>query len=810
MRYHQYSKLLVIVVSALVLSWNQFVNAGTTEPTIKSAQCWWVPQHNVWTPIGWPNHYFRFNVIYNGTVVDAPCPLYAIRPHALPFLGKNLQLDFCPSEDGSVPPLPKHHIALWRTDGGVGDQSWDPGHATPILRSYWRLQEGLVLREEIFSHVLGGKAVVTGIEPHFAWIRLSVCHVDELRAPSHFGIGIRLSQVYLRHDDIFSKEGSEQENGTTIGIHPSIASLPKALSCKFVDANAKRSLQVLDDDNDVRLIVLPTAPGKVQFERIKGVKNVYGLNVHFACKVGDYVDLLMPALPTAPNIIDAELKVGRDRALAESDAMWEHVSSSKTRFEVPEPLIDNVIARSLKFAEILGQKDYQTGDYSGLSGSWGYDALWSTPTSMVSDMFLDYLGYHKLVAQRLEEFRKYQGTGKPPGPGYTKNAGYFSSPPAVAANNWLSDHGAILYQASEHALLTDNAAFIKEWTDPIVKACDFIKINCARPDPDGVAGLLPSAVATDEMIPTQAVWNLAWNYKGLETAVRFLKRIHHPRATEFETFAAQYKATFQKAFRERAAALPQWTDPSGTKHPMLPTTFSKGPMPHHPFSDAFYLDTGPMVCVWAGLFNADDPLMRSSVQFFREGPNVALRPPDPYPNPLWRPVLDHEISTCEPCYSWNVFHSWQLGDRQHFLEGMYALFTGALSPQTYISCEHRNGIYGNLFATPVAFDLARLALIDDQIAPDELHLLRMCPLAWLIPGKPTILKQMPTEFGDVDLSLICSADYKTLDVHFHARWRHKPARFFLHVPPLPGLAEIRVNGVPVRWIVGKPIQLTVQ
>jgi hypothetical protein len=35
---------------------------------------------------------------------------------------------------------------------------------------------------------------------------------------------------------------------------------------------------------------------------------------------------------------------------------------------------------------------------------------------------------------------------------------------------------------------------------------------------------------------------------------------------------------------------------------------------------------------------------------------------------------------------------------------------------------------------------------------------------------------------------------KTLRVHFKPSWREKPRKVILHVPPIPGLKEINVNG----------------
>lgn len=758
------------------------------EPNVEAARLWWPDQRNVWTPLGWKDHYFRFNVVYNGTILAEPCPHWTPpRPNAKQWLGQSFQLDFMPSKDGVPPPLPKEKTQLWRTDGGVGLQGWREDHSAPVLWTEWRLQDGLVIRQEIFSHIKGAGDVVSGIEPHYAWIKISVTHVDELRAAERANIAVRLSKVYYFHNSRY-----RNEDGVTIDIDPQLAPYPRALRAENFQERGQTGLRLLEPDGKVRLVALPTSAGKVTFSETQPGTRIYGLKIELEGKVGDNVDLLVPMLPGSREDVDAELALGFKRALAECDSYWSKTPATAARFHVPEDYINRVVAQGLKFAELITEKDYKTGDYTFLTGSWAYDNLWSTPTSMTSHMFLDLLGYHDTVERHAELFRKYQGAGKPPGPTYELHSGYLSTPKTLTAFDWITDHGAILHQVSQHALLTGDQRFIETWTEPILKACDFIKDACAQTNHDGVKGLLPPAVATDEIIPTQAIWSFAWHYKGLASAVRLLKRIGHRRAAELEAFTAGLKATFVEAFRERSATAPQWTDATGKKRRKPPTTLSTKPMPFHPFTDAFYLDGGPMVLVWAGLMDADDELMRDCVAFFREGPNTQLY--GNRSNPLARPVLIHEISSCEPCYSWNIAHSWQLADRQRFLEGLYSLLTGAISPQTYITGEHRHGVYGHMIVTALAFWLARLAVIDDEIANGELHLLRLCPLAWVSRNEETVFEQMPTIYGAVNLRFKPSIDGRTLNVSFHGKWRERPRKVVLHVPPISGLSIITVNG----------------
>ena len=192
---------------------------------------------------------------------------------------------------------------------------------------------------------------------------------------------------------------------------------------------------------------------------------------------------------------------------------------------------------------------------------------------------------------------------------------------------------------------------------------------------------------------------------------------------------------------------------------------------------------------------AADPAMCSTVVFFREGPNTTVF--DPRGNCWQRPVLIHEISSCEPCYSWNIYHSWQLADRYRFLEGMYSLLAGALSRQTYISCETRHGIYGNIFASPLLVDLIRLSVVDDQIAEEELHLLRLVPLAWLRTDYLTKFENMPTEFGPVTITFKLTGQSTALDISYKSEFRDQPKRVLLHVPPVAGLEQVIINGRPV-------------
>ena len=82
---------------------------------------------------------------------------------------------------------------------------------------------------------------------------------------------------------------------------------------------------------------------------------------------------------------------------------------------------------------------------------------------------------------------------------------------------------------------------------------------------------------------------------------------------------------------------------------------------------------------------------------------------------------------------------------------------GALSRQTYISCETRHGIYGNIFASPLLVDQIRLAVVDDVIENDAIHLLRVVPKAWL-------RSDYLTRFEDIDLTEVLNLTQAQIDI----------------------------------------------
>jgi hypothetical protein len=183
-------------------------------------------------------------------------------------------------------------------------------------------------------------------------------------------------------------------------------------------------------------------------------------------------------------------------------------------------------------------------------------------------------------------------------------------------------------------------------------------------------------------------------------------------------------------------------------------------------------------------------MMLDTMKFFREGPNWStFDPRGSFEQPA---VLIHEISSCEPCFSWSFFHSHQLKDRPRYLEAMYALLTGAHSRKTFIQCETRGGITG--IPAIEGIYLIRLCVVDDLIEDDALHLMRLTPKAWLKADHLTRFEDVPTIYGPVTVRFQRVDDGETLDVHYSSTFHHAPKKVVLHIPPLSRVKRVTING----------------
>ena len=94
--------------------------------------------------------------LYNGALIANPHP--QDREVTEQWAGHDLQLTITASVDSLIPePSGREPCGLSDTPDMGPEPSGLGKRAAPVLWTEWRLREGLVLRQEVFAHVPGGK-----------------------------------------------------------------------------------------------------------------------------------------------------------------------------------------------------------------------------------------------------------------------------------------------------------------------------------------------------------------------------------------------------------------------------------------------------------------------------------------------------------------------------------------------------------------------------------------------------------------------------------------------------------------------------
>lgn len=790
----------------------------------RRASDFWPEQRSHWAPVSWKDHPYNFNVLYNGTLIASPSNS-GLNPFVLPedrVFGAELRVNTSLSSMGAsgVDSL------LYRQLNPDGRQvvSWGDGPAPEYVMEHAMRKSAVYLEQRQFAYVPGGKALRRGNEPHFLWVRFIVSEVVEFINP----VDHVYAYLSLLKPSTYTEIAAFNNINPNFGYGIPAYAFPLHLDYKAdwsQPAWLRLGLQGRTQPRPAtpyrsgrrNRLAFPAGQTGIELKYLESklflgaAESLAHLELKIPAKVGAHVDFVLPMVPPGDRLMEQVLSLGYDGALAEAGEFWASELKTSTSVRMPEPLVQSYFTQFPRLQAMLGQKEPTSGEFALRTSSMHYEIVWSTPMAW-GVHGLGLLGHHREADKYLEPYRLNQGRIKPASPLLAEHPGYLGAPEAITHVNWITDHAAILWAAANHGLLTMDRAFIDRWTDPIVRACEFIGDARRTGGHRGYRGIMPPANPNDtKMFSTQFVWNDAWYHKALRAGARFLEHIGHPRGAAFREEADAYRADFQRAFRDVVARGREWAAPDGTRVPFVPMALTQPTDPDAMYDDApvdggggrssesvnlsaghpFFLDTGALSLVFGELFRAGDPLMQASLRWFREGPQLARY--RPFSCPYQPPVLWAEMSSCEPLYSFNPFHSYQLEDRERFVMGLYSQFAGGVCRGNQVGCETREGVFGMVNTLPLL--LTRMALVQEE-DDDSLHLLRLAPLAFF-KGEGFAWRSMPTFYGEVSLSARWAESTRQLVIDYTPPARRRPAHTLLHVPPFAGLAGVTVNGAAV-------------
>jgi hypothetical protein len=748
------------------------VASSIKEPSYEQAVARWPDLRRPIIYLGCKDHPDEFGVMWNGNLTLASHTLTAADQRLFQQRAdESLQVTFSAGEKPDF------------QDREVQDATAEPSLAEGYLPiAQIRLRKGGVtlLQESFATDERGGCVAGAWEDPVFLRMRFRVEDAGSGSAP------IRLwAQLAKNHT------GYEMDARRNVRIQFAAPPYPRKLEVAGNSVVDSRGRVVLRASQPPRFHEqLPGELNSVALQEWQLDRNL--AEFELPRRSGATLDLIFPFLPA----LEEKMAIagGMDYAQARESLSkcWAREIGRGMQIQVPEEAL-NKLWRYNAPMSFMTADSYANGDRVLKTSSHHYEAYWPTPGAM-NMVTLAQQGYRKEAAAYLEPFLDKQRYRPVPNTGasFLSSRGFISGPSEHVLISWVGDHGAILWAASEYYLLTRDKAFLDRWLPSMLEGLEWIarerehtKIRGGR-----AAGLMPAGRATDDDRQAYFVWVDGWIYRGLASVCRVLDAIGHKDAARWARERDDYRATFQKALREQIQRTFMWTARDGQRVPFVPWELEQTNADYLHF---FYLDCGPMFLGVAGLEDAADDTMTWVLKFLTEGPGTGRANPD------WttfsdRPSLRFEMSTVEPCYSWNVYLRFLRDEREKFLEGFYSQAAGAVSRKFLGGSEHRDGIQQLPVMNSVINGHLRNMLVFEN-ADGGLDLLRNSPGAWLRSGKQLEVRGAETYFGPISYQ-VRAVDGQRVEAEIQTPSRERPKWIRLHLYDPEGrpLRAASVNG----------------
>lgn len=701
------------------------------EPTYEQAVARWPDMRRPVIFLGLKDHPDEFAFMWNGnlsldtgTLVDADRALFKDRAD------KSLQVTF---SLGNRPEFQSRYIETESTR-----PSLKAGYL-PVALVEHRFKGAIVL-QEAFAADISGRGVAEWDDAVFLHIRFSVLR------PQEDGTAIRIwAQLAKDHTQYAMRSRSNVRISRKAPPYPS----PLKYSGNAVVTGEggvilaaskpfKFYRQLPEDLNSVALRESQLDRNLCEFS-LGGTK-------------GSFVDLVIPFLPVTEATLGQVRSKDYDQLRDSIVGFWEGELSRGMQIEVPEKELNDLWKYHLPISFITADT-YPNGDHVADLSPHHYESYWPTPNAMQFQA-LAQQGHFEETKAYLKPFRDPDRQRPVPNTGssFATTEGYISGPTEYVYISWVSDHGAILWAASEYYLLSRDEDFLQAWLPVMLKGLEWVARERAQTKRHGGlgAGLMPIGRGTDDSAQSLFVWSDAWVYRGLEGVCRVLRAIGHSEAKHWEEEAEDYRRVYQERFRDVLSKTARWTHPDGRKIPFVPYDLRQSG-PYQGKIDLFYIDTGPLFLGVSGLFDASDEVMDWTLSWFTDGPYSGSY--DPQASEWWDPgSLPFEMSSGEPCYSWNIPLRFARNEREKFLEGFYTLCAGSVSRRLLGGVEHRDGIQGVPVGNSVINNHLRNMLVYENQMEGGLELLRNSPSRWIVPGCRISVQQAQSYFGSINYS----------------------------------------------------------
>ncbi len=473
-----------------------------------------------------------------------------------------------------------------------------------------------------------------------------------------------------------------------------------------------------------------------------------------ALKSGEQVQLdwKMPVIPVAAGSPeDARVReAGFDQNLSRTVEVWEKILRRGMDLEVPEAKVDDTFKASLVYDLIA--RNRIGNNYVQTVNDLQYHAFWLRDASFIAHMY-DLTGYPEYARQVINFFAEWQ---KPDG-NFLSQGGQFDGV------------GQVLWAYGQHYAITHDRAFAAEVYPAVERAVAWID-EARQSDP---LHLLPATTPGDnERITGHVTGHNFWALDGLANAVLLGQATGH----------LQQAAQFQQDYNDYHAVLMKVLDRVTSK--------TGGYIP--PGLDGQQgQDWGNMLSIYPGeVLSPTNPMVGATLEATRAKYKEGIMTYD-----------DGRFLHDYLGFS-NLETELILGNQQMAVRDLYAELVHTSSTQagfeTDVKAWGDRNFHWNLAPHGWFAARFRIALRNMFVRQqgNDLHLLSAISPAWIKPGSEMLVRNAPTDFGRVDLSLRLLTSSRA-ELTLHDQFADPPAHIVLHLPWFMETSKVVADGVSI-------------
>ncbi len=704
--------------------------AHTVEPSYDQAVVRWPDMRRPIAFLGCKNHPFEFGVMWNGDISATPGELLTEADRRL-FTKIKEEAALLSFSIGERPDF-EHR----RDDDGSTEPSLLEGDL-PVSEIKMKSGNSVLLEEALAVDSLGSGNAASWDSPVFLRLRFKVIEPGSGAPAIHLWTQVASDRMVYAMN--------ARRNVRIPFVAPKYPYDLHTVGPDLVDETG-------------RIVLAASKPGRY-YARLQNDQTSVGLietgmganlcEFEIPRRAGETLDLILPFSPADAASLSRLRGISYDQSRTSVITFWKAEEARGMQVDVPDAQLNRLWKYTVPLSFITADT-YPNGDHVLKTSPHHYEAYWPTPMSLNLVDLIE-RGYLTESKSFLEPFLDTSRYSPVPSSSAWSNTGYISGPREHLAIPWTGDHGAILWAASEYYLMSRDQGFLKQWLPAMIKGVEWIADERSHTRLQGGpdAGLMPAARGFDGGSDDQhLVWIDAWMYRALASVTEVLQAVHHKDAERWAHERDDYRECFQAAYRKHVERTARWKDSLGELVPFIPWSFEQtDPTRLH----IFYIDCGPMFLGVAGLLNANDPIMTLAMKWLNEGPNAGSADPD-WTEFANTPTLRYEMSSVEPCYSWNVYLRFLRNERDKFLEGFYSLAAGSVSRKFMGGDEHRDGIQDLPTMNSVIDNHLRNMLVFENEGGKGVDILRNSPSAWLHAGKDIRVGDALTDVRGSELS----------------------------------------------------------